>query len=201
MLVLSRKSHESIIIGNEIEVTIVDVRGDKVRVGINAPNDVSVHRKEVWDAIRRENQSSGRAITEGPVKGGINAEDSGDRPPMYIPPQNEPQALNLWNKENLLNTAISELPSEPKRPSSTGEQGKKLTWRQIKEHVNNMNESYLDLDAVVVVPTNNKPAISLFIWGITVGITLPDHMAGDAPLVFNQPVLCAEIPYTPPAPQ
>jgi len=45
-------------IGDTIEVTVVDIRGDKVRLGISAPRDVSVHRKEVYDAIRRENQAS-----------------------------------------------------------------------------------------------------------------------------------------------
>ncbi|MER3416090.1 MAG: carbon storage regulator [Gemmataceae bacterium] len=51
MLVLSRKKNESIIINNEITVTVVEIRGDKVRLGIVAPKDVSVHRQEVWEAI------------------------------------------------------------------------------------------------------------------------------------------------------
>jgi len=54
MLVLSRQRDESIIIGDDIEITIVDVRGDKVRLGINAPREISVHRKEVYEAIQRE---------------------------------------------------------------------------------------------------------------------------------------------------
>ena len=54
MLVLSRQRDESIIIGDDIEIVIVDVRGDKVRLGINAPREVSVHRKEIYDAIQRE---------------------------------------------------------------------------------------------------------------------------------------------------
>lgn len=57
MLVLSRQRDQSIMIGDEIEITIVDVRGDKVRVGINAPKHISVHRKEVYEAIRRENEA------------------------------------------------------------------------------------------------------------------------------------------------
>ena len=56
MLVLSRQRDESIIIGNDIEVTIVDIRGDKVRLGINCPNHIPVHRKEVYEAILREKQ-------------------------------------------------------------------------------------------------------------------------------------------------
>lgn len=58
MLVLSRQRDESIIIGDNIVVTVVDVRGDKVRLGIEAPREVSVHRREVYEAIQRENQQA-----------------------------------------------------------------------------------------------------------------------------------------------
>ncbi len=51
MLVLSRKKNESIIISDNITVTVIEIRGDKVRLGIEAPKDVSVHRREVYDAI------------------------------------------------------------------------------------------------------------------------------------------------------
>jgi carbon storage regulator len=54
MLVLSRQKDESIVIGDEIEVTIVDVRGDKVRLGITAPKSIPVHRREIYEAIQRE---------------------------------------------------------------------------------------------------------------------------------------------------
>lgn len=54
MLVLSRQKDESIMIGDDVEITIVDVRGDKVRLGITAPRSISVHRKEVYEAIQRE---------------------------------------------------------------------------------------------------------------------------------------------------
>lgn len=53
MLVLSRKRNESIVIDGNIVVTVVDIRGDKVRLGIEAPKDVPIHRSEVYDAIRR----------------------------------------------------------------------------------------------------------------------------------------------------
>lgn len=53
MLVLTRKKNESIIIGDDITIVVVEVRGDKVRLGVEAPKDVSVHRREVFDAIRR----------------------------------------------------------------------------------------------------------------------------------------------------
>lgn len=52
MLVLSRHRDESIMIGDDVVVTIVDIRGDKVRLGIEAPSDVPVHRQEVYEAIR-----------------------------------------------------------------------------------------------------------------------------------------------------
>jgi carbon storage regulator len=54
MLVLSRQKDESIMIGDEVEITIVDVRGNKVRLGITAPKTIAVHRREVYEAIQRE---------------------------------------------------------------------------------------------------------------------------------------------------
>ena len=54
MLVLSRQRDESIMIGDDVEITIVDVRGDKVRLGITAPKKIPVHRREIYDAIQRE---------------------------------------------------------------------------------------------------------------------------------------------------
>lgn len=60
MLVLSRQRDESIIIGDNIVVTIVDIRGDKVRLGIDAPGEVPVHRREVYEAIQRENVRASR---------------------------------------------------------------------------------------------------------------------------------------------
>jgi carbon storage regulator len=60
MLVLSRQRDESIIIGDNIVVTIVDVRGDKVRLGIQAPTEIPVHRQEVYEAIQRENQRAAK---------------------------------------------------------------------------------------------------------------------------------------------
>jgi carbon storage regulator len=54
MLVLSRKKDEKIIIGDNITVMVIEIRGDKVRLGIEAPKEVTVHRQEVYDAIKRE---------------------------------------------------------------------------------------------------------------------------------------------------
>jgi len=61
MLVLSRQRDETIMIGDDVEITVVDIRGEKVRLGINAPPHVPVHRKEVYDAIKREKEAQGDA--------------------------------------------------------------------------------------------------------------------------------------------
>jgi carbon storage regulator len=53
MLVLSRKKNESIVINNDITIVVVEIRGDKVRLGVEAPKEVPVHRREVYDAIKR----------------------------------------------------------------------------------------------------------------------------------------------------
>jgi carbon storage regulator len=71
MLVLSRQRDESIIIGDNVQITVVDIRGDKVRLGIDAPPDITVHRKEVFDAIQRENRKAA----------GVTAEDLTALPP------------------------------------------------------------------------------------------------------------------------
>lgn len=58
MLVLSRKKNESIVINNDITIVVVEIRGDKVRLGVEAPKEVPVHRREVYDAIRRNEMST-----------------------------------------------------------------------------------------------------------------------------------------------
>ncbi len=58
MLVLSRQRDETIMIGDNIQITVVDIRGDKVRLGIVAPIEIPVHRKEVYEAIQRENRKA-----------------------------------------------------------------------------------------------------------------------------------------------
>lgn len=57
MLVLSRKKNESIRIGDEVRIVVVEIRGDKVRLGIDAPTDVPVHREEIYEAIRRSQEA------------------------------------------------------------------------------------------------------------------------------------------------
>jgi carbon storage regulator len=59
MLVLSRKKNESIVINNDITIVVVEIRGDKVRLGVEAPKEVPVHRREVYDAIRRNEMTIG----------------------------------------------------------------------------------------------------------------------------------------------
>ena len=73
MLVLSRQRDESIVIGDNIVITIVDIRGDKVRLGIEAPGEIPVHRQEVFEAIQRENRKSGSTPS-----GGVTSKTSAD---------------------------------------------------------------------------------------------------------------------------
>ncbi len=61
MLVLSRKKNESIIINDDITIVVVEIRGDKVRLGIEAPKEIPVHRNEVYEAIRRNVESDREA--------------------------------------------------------------------------------------------------------------------------------------------
>ena len=65
MLVLSRQKDESIMIGDDVEITIVDVRGDKVRLGINAPRNITVHRKEIYLAIQKEKEAEQSTTSSG----------------------------------------------------------------------------------------------------------------------------------------
>ena len=60
MLVLTRKTNERIMIGDSFVITLIEIRGNKVRRGIEAPNDVPVHRREVYDAIKRASHQAGR---------------------------------------------------------------------------------------------------------------------------------------------
>ncbi len=80
MLVLSRQRDETIMIGDEIEITVVDIRGDKVRLGINAPRQVDVHRKEVYEAIKRENDEASRVQIDDLNVANINLRRLGKSP-------------------------------------------------------------------------------------------------------------------------
>src|SRR5258705_9550135 len=96
MLVLSRQRDETIMIGDDIEVTVVDIRGDKVRLGITAPREISVHRKEVYEAIRRENRAAAQVKPEdlsGIGKLGPKPPPQQQQPPppqLQPPPQQPP---------------------------------------------------------------------------------------------------------------
>lgn len=65
MLVLTRKINESVMIGEDVEVCLLEIKGDKVRLGIKAPRSVTVHRKEVYEEIKRANEEAARSSFEG----------------------------------------------------------------------------------------------------------------------------------------
>jgi carbon storage regulator len=75
MLVLSRKKNESIVINNDITIVVVEIRGDKVRLGVEAPKEVPVHRREVYDAIRRNDAAA--AQTRTPTSSGAESTPTG----------------------------------------------------------------------------------------------------------------------------
>jgi carbon storage regulator len=89
MLVLSRQRDETIMIGDEVEITVVDIRGDKVRLGITAPRHIQVHRKEVYEAIKRENQQAA----------GLKPQDVSDAV-QATPKPDSPNAIKADEKKN-----------------------------------------------------------------------------------------------------
>ncbi|MDZ7793981.1 MAG: carbon storage regulator CsrA [Spirochaetia bacterium] len=66
MLILSRKKDESIMIGDQIEISVVDIKGDQIKLGIKAPRDIKVYRQEVFTAIQQENQAAAKTGTQLP---------------------------------------------------------------------------------------------------------------------------------------
>jgi carbon storage regulator len=76
MLVLSRKKDESIVINNDITIVVVEIRGDKVRLGVEAPKEVPVHRREVYEAIAR-----GESVDQAQVGGGHESSGTGTSQP------------------------------------------------------------------------------------------------------------------------
>jgi carbon storage regulator len=76
MLVLSRKKNESIVINNDITIVVVEIRGDKVRLGVEAPKEVPVHRREVYDAIKRHAELSN--VAEAPSTAETPSESDAD---------------------------------------------------------------------------------------------------------------------------
>mgnify|MGYP001169171515 CR=1 FL=1 len=75
MLVLSRKKNESIVINNDITIVVVDIRGDKVRLGVEAPKEVPVHRREVFDLIK-QNEAKEAAAQDGATSEVETTEDN-----------------------------------------------------------------------------------------------------------------------------
>lgn len=76
MLILSRHIDERIMIGEDIVITIVDIRGDRVRIGIGAPQEITVHREEVWKRIKREGGTEIRRHRPGVEQDGLPGSDS-----------------------------------------------------------------------------------------------------------------------------
>ncbi|MFO7729585.1 MAG: carbon storage regulator CsrA [Spirochaetia bacterium] len=66
MLILSRKKDESIMIGDQIEISVVDIKGDQIKLGIKAPRNIKVYRQEVFTAIQQENQAAAKTGTQLP---------------------------------------------------------------------------------------------------------------------------------------
>lgn len=69
MLALARKVNQSIMIGNDIEITLLEIKGDQVKLGITAPKSVSIYRKEIYAQIQEENKSAGQAVDMAQLKG------------------------------------------------------------------------------------------------------------------------------------
>lgn len=69
MLALARKVNESIVIGNDIEVTILEIKGDQIKIGVNAPKSVPIYRKELYIQIQEENKKAGEEVDLTALKG------------------------------------------------------------------------------------------------------------------------------------
>lgn len=95
MLVLSRQKDQTIMIGDNIEITVVDIRGDKVRLGISAPSNIPVHRKEVYEAIQRENREAANVTLED-----ITRADSGVRAHGFNAGKDKRNSKNKKQGEN-----------------------------------------------------------------------------------------------------
>ncbi len=91
MLVLTRKKGQSIMIGDDVEISVVEVNGDAVRIGIRAPKDVSIYRREIYEAIQEENIRAARAAAEMAARLGKTKDG----------PEDDPEKEgNKGNKEN-----------------------------------------------------------------------------------------------------
>ena len=68
MLALARKMNQSIMIGNDIEVTLLEIKGDQIKIGISAPQNVPIYRKEIFDQIQQENKNAGQEVDVSKVR-------------------------------------------------------------------------------------------------------------------------------------
>ena len=97
MLVLSRRKDESIMIGDDVEIVIVDVRGDKVRLGITAPKEIPVHRMEIYEAIQREKATEKESAQE-PEKAKPEKTDKAPKEEAEKVAQEEPEKVTQKHK-------------------------------------------------------------------------------------------------------
>ncbi len=104
MLVLSRQRDETIMIGDDVEITVVDIRGDKVRLGITAPTRIAVHRKEVYEAIKAENERA--AMINSPDIDSLNRSVGSDRADRKRAPLGK--AASLKQREEARNSGASD---------------------------------------------------------------------------------------------
>ena len=81
MLILTRRTGETVMIGNEVTLTVLGVKGNQVRIGVNAPRDVAVHREEIFERIKREEQGSQspRSATTATARGNGHATNGMER--------------------------------------------------------------------------------------------------------------------------
>jgi carbon storage regulator len=76
MLILTRRVGETVMIGNDVTVTVLGVKGNQVRIGVNAPRDIAVHREEIYERIKREEQGGGPSTR--PTATGLNGNGNGN---------------------------------------------------------------------------------------------------------------------------
>ena len=94
MLILARRIGESIMIGDQVEISVVDIKGDQVKLGINAPSQVKVYRREVYAAIQEENRAAAAASPESlpRIEGFLGATPGGAKAPRVDSPRGTPDA-------------------------------------------------------------------------------------------------------------